>query len=91
VTATSRGALRALVASLMVAGVMAPATAISGETCIGFHGAVYLKDFAGGPPVNDVPSTFYSGVKGQSAVARNEPAKPAPSAWMSLPRVHRAA
>jgi hypothetical protein len=68
----SRRALRVVMASLMVAGVMNPATAAR-ETCADFHGAVYLRNFAGGPPVNDVPSTFYSGVEGQSAVATVSP------------------
>ena len=62
----SRRALRVVMASLMVAGITTPATAAS-EACFDFHGAVYLRNFAGGPPVNDVPSTFYSGVEGQSA------------------------
>ena len=67
-------AVRAVMASLMVAGVMAPATAAtSDEACVGFHGAVYLRNFAGGPPVNDVPSTFYFGVEGQPAVATVSP------------------
>jgi len=74
VTTVQRRALRIVMASLMVAGVFAPATpAASTESCLSFHGAVYLKDFAGGPPVNDVPSTFYVGVEGQNAVATVAP------------------
>jgi hypothetical protein len=53
---------------------MAPATpAMPGDACMSFHGAVYLKDFAGGPPVNDVPGTFYVGVEGQPFAATVAP------------------
>jgi hypothetical protein len=61
-------------AGLTVAGVMAPATpAMPGDACMSFHGEVFLKDFAGGPPVNDVPGTFYVGVEGQSFAATVAP------------------
>jgi hypothetical protein len=62
-----------VVAGAVMATVMVPTLAQPAIACASFHGAVYFRDLAGGPPINDVPTVFYAAAEGSVAPARVSP------------------
>jgi hypothetical protein len=63
----------ALLGLLIAAGLLVPVLAQPAAACVGGHGQVFLSNFAGGLPPNDVPTIFYAGTEGGSATATIKP------------------